>query len=162
MTRTDTFFKEFIEDNKATIYKICRAYANDSEELKDFIQEVTIQLWRSHEKFENRSKLSTWVYRVALNVCLTLSKKRSRKVSTVSLLSSDYYDSSDETEKEQIAALYSAIKKLRESERALVLLYLDDKSYKEIAEILGITVTNVGARVNRAKNQLKEIINGRA
>lgn len=160
MTQTDTFFKEFIDGNKATIYKICRAYANDAEELKDFVQEVTIQLWRSHTKFENRSKLSTWVYRVTLNVCLTLSKKRSRKIDTVSLISSDYYDYSDENEKEQIEALYTGIKKLRESERAIVLLYLEDKSYKEISEILGITVTNVGARVNRAKNQLKEIING--
>ena len=158
LTASDTFFKEFIEDNKATIYKICRAYANDPEELKDFVQEVTIQLWRSHEKFENRSKLSTWVYRVTLNVCLTLSKKRSRKVDTVSLLSTDYHDTNDETEKEQIASLYKAIKRLKESERAIVLLYLDDKSYKEIAEILGITVTNVGARGNRVKNQLREII----
>ena len=120
LTASDTFFKEFIEDNKATIYKICRAYANDPEELKDFVQEVTIQLWRSHEKFENRSKLSTWVYRV------TLSKKRSRKVDTVSLLSTDYHDTNDETEKEQIASLYKAIKRLKESERAIVLLYLDD------------------------------------
>ena len=160
LTASNSFFKEFIEDNKATIYKICRAYANDAEELKDFVQEVTIQLWRSHERFENRSKLSTWVYRVTLNVCLTLSKKRNRKVDTVSLLSTDYYDAGDEIEKEQIALLYKGIKRLRESERAIVLLYLEDKSYKEIAEILGITITNVGARVNRAKNQLREIING--
>ncbi|MEM9857340.1 MAG: sigma-70 family RNA polymerase sigma factor [Bacteroidota bacterium] len=158
MIQSDTFFKKFIEDNKATIYKICRAYANDSEELKDFVQEVTIQLWRSHKKFENRSKVSTWVYRVTLNVCLTLSKKRSRTVDTVSLLSTDYYDSNDEVEREQVATLYRSIKRLRESERAIVLLYLDDKSYKEIAEILGITVTNVGARVNRVKNQLREIV----
>ena len=158
MIQSDTFFKEFIEDNIATIYKICRAYANDSEELKDFVQEVTIQLWRSHKNFENRSKISTWVYRVTLNVCLTLSKKRSRTIDTVSLLSTDYYDSNDEVEREQVATLYRSIKRLRESERAIVLLYLDDKSYKEIAEILGITVTNVGARVNRVKNQLREIV----
>lgn len=157
---SDVFFKEFIEDNQATIYKICRVYANDAEELKDFVQEVTIQLWRSHEKFENRSKLSTWVYRVTLNVCLTLSKKRRKGFDTVSLLPTDIYDDVDEAEREQVEALYQAIRKLKESERAIILLYLEDKSYKEIASILGITISNVGARVNRVKNQLKEIING--
>ncbi len=160
LTQSDTFFKAFIQDNKATIYKICRVYANNAEELKDFVQEVTIQLWRSHQNFENRSKLSTWVYRVTLNVCLTLSKKKKRSIDTVSLLSTDYYDDNDEVEKEQLAALYKGIRKLRESDRAIILLYLENKSYKEIAEILGITVTNVGAKVNRVKNQLKEIING--
>ncbi|MCG8390293.1 MAG: sigma-70 family RNA polymerase sigma factor [Cytophagales bacterium] len=158
--KEEAFLKEFIEDNKATIYKICRVYANDTEELKDFVQEVAIQLWRSHKNFENRSKLSTWVYRVALNVCMTLSKKRKKGINTVSLLSKDFHDDDNETEKEQIAALYRAIRKLNESERAIVLLYLEDKSYKEMAEILGITISNVGARVNRAKNQLKMLING--
>lgn len=156
----EAFFKEFIEDNKATVYKICRVYANDAEELKDFVQEVAIQLWRSHKNFENRSKLSTWVYRVALNVCMTLSKKRKKGISTVSLLSKDFHDDDNEVEKEQIATLYRAIRKLNESERAIVLLYLEDRSYKEMAEILGITVSNVGARVNRAKKQLKMLING--
>lgn len=158
--RSETFFKEFIEDNRATIYKICRIYANDAEELKDFVQEVTIQLWRSHQNFENRSKLSTWVYRVALNVCMTLSKRKKRGIDTVSLLSTDWYDDDHEVEKEQVEALYTAIRKLSESERAIILLYLEDKSYREISEILGITVTNVGVRVNRVKNQLKTLING--
>ncbi len=158
--RSETFFKEFIEDNRATIYKICRIYANDAEELKDFVQEVTIQLWRSHQNFENRSKLSTWVYRVALNVCMTLSKRKKRGIDTVSLLSTDWYDDDNEVEKEQLEALYTAIRKLSESERAIILLYLEDKSYREISEILGITVTNVGVRVNRVKNQLKTLTNG--
>lgn len=158
--KSDVFFKNYIEDNKPTIYKICRVYANDAEELKDFVQEVTIQLWKSQDKFENRSKLSTWVYRVALNVCLTLSKKRKRGINTVSLLPTDIYDQVDEAEREQIETLYNAIRQLKESERAIILLYLEDKSYKEIASILGITVSNVGARVNRVKNQLKDIING--
>ncbi|TRX50896.1 sigma-70 family RNA polymerase sigma factor [Fulvivirga sp. M361] len=158
--KSDAFFKEFVEDNKATIYKICRAYANDSEELKDFIQEVTIQLWRSHHKFRNKSRLSTWVYRVTLNVCLTLARKQKRGVDTVALLETDVHESESEAEKEQVAMLYKSIRQLKESDRAIILLYLEDKSYKEMAEILGITVTNVGARVNRVKNQLKELING--
>lgn len=142
------------------IHHICRAYARDAEELKDFVQEVTIQLWRSHEKFENRAKVSTWVYRVTLNVCLSMAKKNKRTVEAVPLNSNNYREDIDETEKEQIELLYHNIRKLREGDRAIVLLYLEDKSYKEIAEILGITVSNVGVKVNRLKNQLKKMIHG--
>lgn len=142
------------------IQHICRAYARDAEELKDFVQEVTIQLWRSHEKFENRAKVSTWVYRVTLNVCLSMAKKNKRAIDSVPLDHINYSEDIDETEKEQIELLYGNIRKLKEGDRAIVLLYLEDKSYKEIAEILGITVSNVGVKVNRLKNQLKSMING--
>ena len=142
------------------IQHICRAYARDAEELKDFVQEVTIQLWRSHEKFENRAKVSTWVYRVTLNVCLSMAKKNKRTVESVPLDNVNYHEDIDETEKEQIELLYNNVRKLKEGDRAIVLLYLEDKSYKEIAEILGITVSNVGVKVNRLKNQLKSMING--
>ena len=142
------------------IQHICRAYARDAEELKDFVQEVTIQLWRSHEKFENRAKVSTWVYRVTLNVCLSMAKKNKRTVESVPLDNVNYQEDIDETEKEQIELLYNNVRKLKEGDRAIVLLYLEDKSYKEIAEILGITVSNVGVKVNRLKNQLKSMING--
>lgn len=156
----DSFFKEFVEENKGIIYKICRVYANDRDELQDFVQEVTIQLWKSSSKFENRSKLSTWVYRVTLNVCLTLSKKNRRRVDTVGLLSTDYVDETDTTEQEQISALYSAMRKLNDSDRAIILLYLEDKSYQEISDILGITVSNVGVKITRVKSKLNDIING--
>ena len=144
------------------IRHICRAYARNEEELKDLIQEVTIQLWRSHKKFENRSKVSTWVYRVTLNVCLAMSKKNKRTVESVSLDNVQVSEEIDEVEKEQIEMLYDAVRKLKEADRAIVLLYLENKSYKEIAEILGMTVTNVGVKVNRLKTQLKSIIDGRS
>lgn len=154
------FFKTFVQQNIDMIQHICRAYARDAEELKDFVQEVTIQLWRSHSKFENRSKVSTWVYRVTLNVCLSMAKKNKRMVESVPLDNLNFKEDIDEAEKEQIELLYSNIRKLREGDRAVVLLYLEDKSYKEIAEILGMTVSNVGVKVNRLKNQLKSMING--
>ncbi|MTI41456.1 RNA polymerase sigma factor [Fulvivirga lutimaris] len=156
----DSFFKDFVEENKGIIYKICRVYANDREELQDFVQEVTIQLWKSSQNFENRSKLSTWVYRVTLNVCLTLSRKNKRRVDTVGLLSTDYIDDTDNTEQEQISALYAAIRKLNDADKAITLLYLEDKSYQEIADILGITVSNVGVKITRVKSKLNDIING--
>ena len=142
------------------IMHISRAYARDEETLKDLIQEVSLQLWRSHKSFKGNSQLSTWVYRVALNVCLSHSKRMKKKIDTVPLEWKNDFAEENDYEKEQIDKLYSGIKKLKESDRAIVLLYLEDKSYKEMSEILGITVSNVGVKVNRLKEKLKEIING--
>lgn len=154
------FFKSYVEENMALIMHICRAYSGDEESLKDLVQEVTLQLWRSHKSFKGNSQLSTWVYRVTLNVCLSHSKKTKRKPDTVPL---DYGISRSEEsdpEKEQIEQLYYGIKKLKEADRAIILLYLEDKSYKEMSEILGITVSNVGVKVNRLKDKLKQMIHG--
>jgi len=142
------------------IRHICGVYAQNDEEIKDFIQEVTIQLWKSHEKFEMRAKVSTWVYRVTLNVCLAMSRKNRKSIESVSLDNVQLSEDIDNEEKEQIELLYNAVRKLKEADRAIVLLYLENKSYKEIAEILGMTVTNVGVKVNRLKTQLKNIVDG--
>ncbi len=155
---SDLFFKSFVTENMGIISHICRAYASDNEELKDLIQEVTIQLWKSHQKFQGNSKISTWVYRVTLNVCLAINRKK--KIDTEPIKSIDIEDQIDHTEKEQIDLLYKAIKQLNESDRAIILLYLEKKSYQEISEILGMTVSNVGVKVNRLKDKLKTMING--
>lgn len=139
---------------------ICRAYSRTEESLKDLVQEVTLQLWRSHKSFKGNSQLSTWVYRVTLNVCLSHSKRMKRKVETIPLEWKSDSAAEEDTDKEQIEKLYAGIKRLKESDRAIILLYLEDKSYKEMSEILGITVSNVGVKVNRLKEKLKEIING--
>ena len=139
---------------------ICRAYSKDEESLKDLVQEVTLQLWRSHKSFKGNSQLSTWAYRVTLNVCLSHAKKIKRKPETVSLEWGASIREEDDVEKEQIERLYQGIRLLKESDRAIVLLYLEDKSYKEMSEILGITVSNVGVKVNRLKDKLKQMING--
>ncbi len=157
---SEDFFKSYVEENMALIMHISRAYARDEESLKDLVQEVTLQLWRSHTSFKGNSQLSTWVYRVTLNVCLSHSKRMKRKVETVPLEWKSDSAVEDDPDKEQIEKLYMGIKKLRESDRAIILLYLEDKSYKEMSEILGITVSNVGVKVNRLKDKLKEIING--
>ena len=144
----------------ALIMHLCRAYSRDEESLKDLVQEVTLQLWRSHKSFKGNSQLSTWVYRVTLNVCLSHSKKLKRKPDTISL---DYGISKSEEvdpEQEQIEKLYRGIRQLKESDRAIILLYLEDKSYKDMSDILGITVSNVGVKVNRLKEKLKQLING--
>ena len=154
------FFKSYVEENMALIMHLCRAYSRDEESLKDLVQEVTLQLWRSHKSFKGNSQLSTWVYRVTLNVCLSHSKKLKRKPDTISL---DYGISKSEEvdpEQEQIEKLYRGIRQLKESDRAIILLYLEDKSYKDMSDILGITVSNVGVKVNRLKEKLKQLIHG--
>ena len=144
----------------AIISHICRAYARDEDDLKDLVQEVTLQLWRSHQSFEGKSQTSTWVYRVTLNVCLSLSRKQQKRVPTVPLDSQDKPDEAMDPQKEQLDRLNRAIRQLDESDRAVVILYLEDKSYKEMSEILGISISNVGVKVNRLKEKLKRLIHG--
>ncbi|MEM9327563.1 MAG: sigma-70 family RNA polymerase sigma factor [Bacteroidota bacterium] len=157
---SQTFFKTFVTENIDLIRHICRAYARNEEDLQDLMQEVTVQLWRSHKRFEGKSRVSTWVYRVALNVCLSQARKTKRQIQTYSLDTLDLAEEVSDEEKEQIELLYRAIRKLKESDRAIIVLYLEEKSYKEIAEILGMTISNVGVKVNRLKIQLKKMING--
>lgn len=158
------FFNTFIRDQKAIITKICRSYSDNDEEFQDLFQEVAIQLWRGYESFRHESKVSTWVYRVALNVCLTQFKRKKRHLTTSSIDDMKREPAQDGVDPvhEQVDLLYEGIKQLKEIERAIILLYLEDKQYNEIAEILGMTRTNVGVRINRIKAQLKKYINGRA
>lgn len=157
------FFNTFIRDQKAIIAKICRTYSDNDEEFQDLFQEVAIQLWRGYESFRHKSKVSTWVYRVALNVCLTQFKKRKKNFPTSSLddMVREPVQEGTDPIHEQVNLLYDGIKQLKEIERAIILLYLEDKQYNEIAEILGLTRTNVGVRINRIKGQLKKYMDGR-
>ncbi|GHA66220.1 RNA polymerase sigma factor [Pontibacter akesuensis] len=158
---TIDFYNRFIRENTGIINKICRAYTDTDEDYEDYFQEVCLQLWRSHSFFEDKSAVATWVYRVALNVCLTHFKKAKKRVETGSLKEIDMLRTeTDATEAEQFEQLYKAIKKLKEIDRAIIILYLEDKSYKEIAEILGIKTNHVGVKVNRIKNTLKQLIHG--
>lgn len=156
------FYQEYIENNKAIIYKICRAYAQDNEELQDYFQEVSLQLWKAKDSFNNKSKLSTWVYRVTLNVCLTLVRTKKSRPQKAEL-SDQHLENRHEPEDpelEQLELLYGAIRKLKEVDRALILLYLEKKSYEEMSEITGMNINHIGVKINRIKNQLKKLING--
>jgi RNA polymerase sigma-70 factor (ECF subfamily) len=156
------FFNTFVKEQTGIITKICRAYTDNDDDFQDYFQEVALQLWRSYKSFNYQSKVSTWVYRVALNVCLTHFKKHKRNVATTSLdtIHFEPHQKADSLEAEQLEYLYKAIRQLKEIDRAIILLYLEDKSYKEVSEIMGLTVTNVGAKINRIKNQLKSTIDG--
>lgn len=156
------FYQEYIENNRAIIYKICRAYAEDDLEFQDYFQEVCLQLWKARNNFNNTSKLSTWVYRVTLNVCLSLIRGKKNAPEKVEVQERHVIGSEgdENIEELRLEILYQSIRKLKEIDRGIILLYLENKSYQEISDIMGISVSNVGVKVNRIKNQLKTAING--
>lgn len=159
--KTVTYFSQVIEENQGIIHKICRMYLKLEEERKDLFQEILLQLWRSFDSFEGQSKISTWIYRVALNTAITYFRKTKKRPQKVDIPLSDlklgYEDGSIE-EQEDIKMLYQAIDKLSKIERAIILLYLEEKSNKDIAEIMGITQNNVNVKINRIKKKLKKIL----
>lgn len=155
-------FVEELEANQNIIHKVCRAYTNNESDHKDLFQEITIQLWKAYENFRGDSKFSTWMYRVALNTAISLYRKSKRKVQTGQLydnLKALEYEEYDDTQDIQLTLLYQAIHSLTDIEKALVLLYLEDKPYKEIASCLGITEVNARVKMNRTKTKLKQILN---
>lgn len=162
MKSKETEFTQLIEDNQGIVHKICRVYTSTLEEHEDLFQEIVLQLWKSYDSFKGDSKFSTWMYRVSLNTAITLIRKKKRNVMTSSIDSQSYFDikasESDKEKEEQLKVLYRAIKKLNDVERALVLLYLDDMSYKEIASTMGISEVNARVKMSRIRVKLKELM----
>lgn len=161
MKKSELQFSELIEKNQGIIHKVCRIYTTNDEDAQDLFQEILLQLWKSYKSFKGNSKFTTWMYRVALNTAITLFRKSTRTINTQEI-DPALYKISENTEysqkEERIHQLYEAIKKLTKVERALVLLYLEDLPYKEIAETLGISEVNARVKMNRAKTKLKEIM----
>jgi len=143
------------------IIKICRAYTNSQEDFEDYYQEVCLQIWRSKDNFKKESKWSTWIYRLSLNVCLTyLKKKKNNDKQFVSdSLPPEAIDDSHAFADESVNQLYMAIKQLSEIDRAVVLLYLEEKSYQEISDIIGTSANSIGVRIKRIKERLNKILN---
>ena len=151
-----------LEENQNIVHKICRLYTHDKDSHNDLFQEITIQLWRAFPKFRGDSKFSTWMYRVALNTAITLYRKSKRRINTQDFESVSFkisVDEYDDTEEQQLKLMYSAVKKLNDIDKALVFLYLEEKSYKEISETLGISEVNARVKMNRTKDKLRKILN---
>jgi RNA polymerase sigma-70 factor, ECF subfamily len=142
------------------IIKICRAYSNSQEDFEDYYQEVCLQIWKSRDNFKGQSEWSTWIYRISLNVCLTLLKKNKKTKHTSSGFIPDVViEDSRVFSDESLNHLYSAIKQLSELDRGVIMLYLEEKSYQEIADIIGTNANNIGVRITRIKEKLKKILN---
>jgi len=153
-------FSQLIKSNQGLIIKVSRLYTNSLEDEQDLFQEIVLQLWRSYDSFKGNSKISTWMYRVALNTAITLFRKRTKSPLTSELdeVHFEYEQEQDDEKQAQISLLYKVIKLLPNVERAIVMMYLDDISYKEIAETLGITEVNARVKMNRLKKTLKELM----
>lgn len=151
-------FVNLIEQNKALIYKFCYMYANETETPDDLFQEVVINLWKGYPDFRGESKIQTWMYRISLNTCITFLRKSGKRPKTQALTDEqlEYAESGDLS---SIKELYSLINKLNAFEKAIILLYLEDRSYDEIGQIVGITKSNVGVRIKRIKEKLSQMTN---
>lgn len=161
MNNKASIFTELVEKNQGIVHKVCRIYTDDKDSHDDLFQEIILQLWRSYDSFKGDSKFSTWMYRVSLNTAITLIRKKS-KYSETDFNEAQFIniksDDKDEFLEERITLLYAAIRLLNDVERALVLLFLEDLPYKDIAETLGISEVNARVKMNRVKIKLKEIM----
>lgn len=158
-------FIKIIEDNRQKILRICQAYARNKEDQKDLYQEVVLNIWKSLPSFRQEAMINTWVYRVSLNVCMRFSLK-SKKVNNVnvaiegiSILDESRDLQMNIEDNEKIKQLYECISKLNEAEKSLVLLFLEDLSYRAISDITGITENHVAVKLSRIKKKLFNCIN---
>lgn len=156
-------FLSLVEKHQNLIHKICRLYTKSSVEHKDLFQEITIQLWNAYPKFRGDSKFSTWMYRVGINTAITLYRKSKRRIKSFSIEDVAYKvphsESYDEIEDQQLKSIYQAVQALNDIEKAVVFLYLEDKSYKEISDNIGISEGNARVKINRIKKKLKKQLN---
>ncbi len=161
MSAPQQAFLDLVNPHRGIVYKICNLYCDDAEARKDLFQEVMLQLWKAFPTFRHESKLSTWMYRIALNTAISNFRRERRKpqVSSLDDLAFDVPDLGDTETSEDLARLMSAIARLNDLEKAIILLYLDEKSYLEIAAITGISRSNVAVRIHRIKTKLETSLN---
>jgi len=152
-------FSDLIHDNQNILHKVCRIYIDDPMEREDLFQEICLQLWRSFPSFRKEAKLSTWIYKVSLNTAIALLRKKKKSIVTESLNDQIKMLSTESEKKENKDILYRAIARLSRIDKAIILLWLEEKSYEEISEILGISKSNVSVKLVRIKKRLIEMIN---
>jgi RNA polymerase sigma-70 factor (ECF subfamily) len=153
-------FINLVQEHRALLYKVCHLYCSSIHDRQDLFQEIVIQLWRSYPKFRGEAKFSTWLYRIALNTAISDLRRQKRRPRPVDPgeLPAELQDIQYEKEKEeQLQLLYAAIDQLTEVEKAVVMLYLEDKPYDEMEEILGINQNNLRVKMNRIKEKLRKL-----
>lgn len=149
-------FKDILNNNKDAVYRICRAYAADEEQVKDIFQEVMLNVWRALPGFKQQSAVNTWVYRIALNVCMRAKYNTDKHKVTVRLDSIQWSSAAiaDNSSSPEYKELYACIATLNETDKSLILLFLEDLSYKEISSVTGLTENHVAVKIKRIKSKL--------
>ena len=158
MDNKEKTFAQIVREQKSTIYTVCYMFSTDRDEVNDLFQEVLINLWRGFDGFEGRSDIRTWVYRVALNTCISLDRKRRRRSDFELKMDINLFEDRD-SDTRQVDLQHKRIAQLQPFDRAIVLLWLEDMSYDEIGQIVGISTKNVSVRLVRIKDQLKRMNN---
>lgn len=157
---TEKEFLELVDAHQAMIHKVCHLYCHNPVDRDDLFQEIVIQLWKAWPGFRKASKFSTWLYRIALNTAISgMRRKKNHMVyMEPGQFGTSIRDESDSAEtEEKLALLYQAIRQLSELERAMIMLYLEDKSYEEMEDILGVNQNSLRVKMNRAKEKLRKL-----
>jgi RNA polymerase sigma-70 factor (ECF subfamily) len=155
-------FLQLVKEHQKMIHKICHLYGHTPHEREDLFQEIVVQSWKGYTRFRGDAKFSTWLYRVALNTAISSLRKKEKNIAYVDpfvlpVTSPEIVDIN--SEQEQLQQMYEAIRKLCEIDRAIVMLYLEDTSYEEMEEILGITQNHLRVKMNRIKEKLRKLTN---
>jgi RNA polymerase sigma-70 factor (ECF subfamily) len=156
--RTHQQFLELIHKHQSIIHKICFIYAKNSSDREDLQQEIILQLWKSYPSFKGDAAFSTWMYRVALNTAINQTRRPGLLIDSTSTPDIPYDPADSYHLSEEIQILYRAITRLKKVEKAIILLWLEERSYEEIAASIGITVKNVSVKLVRTREKLAEII----
>ncbi|MCD9018237.1 RNA polymerase sigma factor [Parachryseolinea silvisoli] len=160
-TGLENAFIQHLQDHRGVVLKVCRIYSDDRDDFDDLFQEIILQLWKSYSSFRGESLVSTWMYRVALNTAITSLRKRKRRPDQHSLQA--FHHNQAEVPDDRIDRVYAqelqrAIQALNKFDRAVLMLYLEEKSYGEMAQILDISENYIGVKLTRIRNKLKELL----
>jgi RNA polymerase sigma factor (sigma-70 family) len=152
-------FERLVREQKSTIYTVCYMFSKNQDEVADLFQESLMHLWQGFDSFEQRSNPRTWTYRVALNTCISFNRKKKHKTVPLTMDINLFADDSSDADTRQIEMLHRRISQLKPFDRAIVLLWLEDMSYEEIGDVVGISPKNVSVRLVRIREQLKNMSN---
>ena len=155
---TEQAFIAVIREYERVIYKVCYLYTTKSASLNDLYQEAVLNIWKAFPKFRKECKISTWIYRITLNTCISFMRKEKNVPEIVTLTKETEWMTDEKDDfKEMLRELYRLINKLGQLDKSIILLYLEEKNYEEIAEITGLTVTNVATKLSRIKDKLRKM-----
>ena len=156
---TEQEFLSVIKEYERVIYKVCYLYTSRNATLNDLYQDVVLNLWRAYPKFRGECKISTWIYRIALNTCISFIRKEKNvpEIVTLTPYESEWMTEEQDSFQLLLKELYYLIGQLGQLDKSIILLYLEEKSYEEISEITGLTVTNVATKLNRIKEKLRKM-----
>ena len=149
-------FTSIVKEHKSTIYTVCYMFSKDADEVNDLFQEILLNMWKGFDGFQGRSNIKTWIYKVALNTCITIDRKKKKRNTVELSLDINLYEDNDSDTK-QIKLLYDRINKLGPFDRAIILLWLYNMPYDEVGAVVGIAPKNVSVRLVRRKEQLKNM-----